>query len=362
MTVASTANEPDRAHDGRAARYQRVRLGCGLVGIGGILLFLWFGLLFGLPATLDRWFGTWPAEFAGAITALLLGLVASVIQAGPDVVAARLERVTGQKTGSTALAYVLRLGEWLLGLTVAGLLVGFTMRWAGDYWWLVLPIVLLALAFAHVVYPLSPAPKTGPPRASWWKAVEAELARMELPTPPIEWYDHGERSLAGGWNGVGRLRRLFLAKSLATVSPRVAAGLIAREIGHLTLRHRIQTTLATILWITLGLVLAGLLLPGDWGVPALVFGIAAVMSTWCWLGLLGLWPTVGRRQVLAADRFARDAGLGEEGLAEMLDALAERNLPDVSLPPKVAFVFHPIPPMNDRRVALFGQPFEEVPE
>ena len=352
MTSVAADLDADVDAENRASRYQRVRLWCGIVGIGGVLVSLWVGALMGLPRLLDELLGGLPFEVAGAITALLLGVAASLIQAGPDHVAARLEREYGQKTRSTTADLAKRTLEWLGSLAAAGALLGLCVRLAGGEWWLLAPVVLLSLAFAHVVYPLSPAPKTDPPPSPWWGRVEAELKSMNLPVPPVAWYDHGERSLAGGWNGVGPLRRLFLAKSLADVPPRVAAGLIAREIGHLRLGHRVQTTLATVFWIAAGFVISGLLAPDGWNVPALVFGTCATMSTWCWLGLLGLWPALGRRQVLAADAYARDSGLGRDGAREMLEILADRNLPDPTLPPTVAAVFHPIPPMDARRSAL----------
>ncbi len=176
---------------------------------------------------------------------------------------------------------------------------------------------------------------------------------MDLPVPEIAWYDHGERSLAGGWNGAGPWRKLFVATSLAEVEPRLAAGLIAREIGHISLLHRLITTVCTIGWIAIGLVMAGLL--SDHGAAGSVVILATVMSTWCWVGLLGLWPSLGKRQIYAADRFAADK-LGRADGLRMLDVLASRNLPDATLPSGVAFVFHPIPPMNDRHRAL-----EEMP-
>ncbi len=120
--------------------------------------------------------------------------------------------------------------------------------------------------------------------------------------------------------------------------------------------HRYVTLIVSIAWALLGIGLARLLLPSSAASSpaALVLSVAAVCSTWAWLGLFVL-PALGRRQVLAADAFARDAGMGQTGALAMLDELARRNLPDESLPPIVATVFHPIPPMADRRAAIRGE-------
>ena len=335
----------------RASRYQRLRLWCGIAGIGGVLGFLWLVTLLGLPVAADRVLGAAPPELAGAATALLLGVVASLIQAVPDAVAINVERRFGQRRDGVIGPYVARLIEWLLGLFVAGGLVGLSVRIGGDLWWLAAAAGLLALAGAHVAWPLSPGPTPrGAVPQEWWRAVRAELERMGLPTPRVEWYDHGERSLAGGWHGVGPLRRLFVARSLWDVAPPVAASLIAREIGHLRLGHRAQTMLATALTIVICLALAGLFasLLDARSAAGRVVVTATVVSSGCWVSLLGLWPALGRRQVLAADRFAAERGDGRA----MLDALSDHNLPDPSLPAATAFVFHPIPPMDRRRAAL----------
>jgi Zn-dependent protease with chaperone function len=130
---------------------------------------------------------------------------------------------------------------------------------------------------------------------------------------------------------------------------------VIREIGHLRLKHRLVTTICTIGWIVIGLLLARWIAGSERSVAAVVFIIAATMSTWCWLGLLGLWPTLGKRQIYAADRFAA-IHLGKADALVMLDVLASRNLPDRTLPSGVAFVFHPIPPMDLRRQRIKSLP------
>ncbi len=335
-----------------ATTYQRIRLWCGITGIGLILVLLWVAVGLGLPRAADGLFEKLPTVLAGFFTALLLGIGAALLQAGPDYYAARTELAYGQRqSGGLIGRYLTHVMQWLGGIASAGLLVGIAVALAGAWWWLPAVVLLLGLSFFHVVYPLSPTKRAPAPDADWWQRVEAELGAMNLPVPAVSWYDHGERSLAGGWNGVGPFRRLFLATSLAQVEPRVAAGLIAREVGHLRLRHRLVTMLCTAGWIVGGIVLAGWLAADDLGAAGVVVVLAATMSTWCWLGLLGLWPSLGKWQIYAADAFAADK-LGRDDAVAMLDELATRNLPDPSLAAGVEFVFHPIPPMNKRRQRL----------
>ncbi len=335
-----------------AAAYQRKRLWCGITGIGLILVSLWTAALLGAAGGVDRLVGELRLEIAGAVVAVGLGLVASLLQIGPDVVAAKLEVRVGQRTPEAfGRRYVQGLTEWLGGLAAAGALLGLCVRIFGDNWWIAAAVGLTSLAFGHVFVPFSPGPRAKVPDEAWWNAVADRLRTAGLPVPTVAWFDHGERSLAGGWNGVGRWQRLFLATSLRQVEPEIAATLIAREIGHLRLGHRVTTMLSTAAWIVAGVALARIFTPADVGVGGIVFVLAATMSTWCWLGLLGLWPTLGKRQIYQADAFsAKQMGLPAARAA--LAALAKHNLPDERLPTGVAFVFHPIPPMADRRAAL----------
>ncbi len=85
------------------------------------------------------------------------------------------------------------------------------------------------LAIESEPYDVSPA---------WIEALEARLERAGEKRPAIRWFDHGEHSLAGGWEGFGGRRRLTLSRSVGELPPEVAAGLVLREIGHRRKKHR----------------------------------------------------------------------------------------------------------------------------
>ncbi|MGF1632670.1 MAG: hypothetical protein ACFCVE_02370 [Phycisphaerae bacterium] len=356
----------------QSALYQRLRLWCGITGIGLVLVPLWAGLALGLPGVLDDFFGGLHPVSGGFVSAALLGVFVTLVQLPVDVYAHRVEERFGRWTGAPWWpGYLKASAEWLGGVATAGLVVGVVVWLLGPAWPLPLAVGLLLLGFFHIAMPLSPAKRSKLPEehVGWWRQVQAELESMRLPTPKVVWFDSGENALAGGWNGVGRFKTLFIAKSLTQVSPRVAAGLIAREIGHDRGMHRLTSAIATMLWVGSGLLIAHDLMTPELAVvsgwtfpttpglevdvtarpplPQAVFTIAAVMSTWCWLGLF-VWPALGRRQVLAADAFAAER-LGASDTQAMFDALARHNLPDEHLPPVKAFIFHPIPPLDVRR-------------
>jgi STE24 endopeptidase len=337
------ADAPDRR-----ASYQRRRLWLGITGIGLILVTLWLGLLIGVPAWWQGVLAGWHPVAAGTLTGLALGVLAAMLQGPIDVAAHGAERAWGQVNRPLdVVAYLREVGLSLVGLATAGLCVGLAVWLAGPVW----PVALGA-ALAVVIGLLFVLPRAGGATVdeAWLNEVAAALEAKKLALPAIAWQATDERALNGGWSGVGPWRRLALTNNLADVPPDVAATLIAREIGHAKLGHRWASLAGTILWVVLGIALAWLILPTVWqvGAASLTVALAAVFSTWHWLGLF-VWPALGRRQVLAADAFAARAGFDS---AAGLDALTRHNLPDEELPPAVAAVFHPIPPMAARRAAL----------
>jgi len=341
-----------------AAQYQRLRLQAGIAGIGLILLFLWIGTALGM-ANLTKVLTHWPTPLAFAAVACVLGLIASAIQFPIDLFAMNVEARYGQYTDRKMVSgeYFAKAAEWVVGLTVAGAVLGLVVMQFHSNWYWVAGIAMVALGGLHVAYPVLPAKRAQGDRLPdkiWVEQLKVELQKLGLTLPRLTWIDHGERSLGGGWHGVGSLRTLMLTRSLRQLEPAVAAMLVAREIGHNRLHHQIQSFAVTSAWIVAGIFLTRLFVPGDLLVtnaPALVVYVATVMSTWCWLGLFCL-PAMGRRQILAADLFAARVTGSRERSLEMLAALSEYNLPDESLPPTVAWVFHPIPPMEKRRSAI----------
>ncbi len=322
-----------------------------------MLGFLWIGLFFGLdqmPARIGLSNFGLPISFV--LTAAILAFITASIQLPIDLIAMRVERRFGQIKNASLIqeAYVQRVIEGVLGTAFAGLVLGVIVLVLPSYWYLAAGIVLAGIGVVHIAIPFLPARRAVSVDQAWTASLEAEVRKLKLEMPKIVWIDHGERSLAGGWQGVGMWRRLAIASSLGEVEPRSAALLIAREIGHDVHRHQLKSACISVAWIIAGVLITALFLPDRVmrdNPAGLVIWLAAVMSTWSWLGLFCL-PSIGRRQIFQADAFAAHAVGDETRSLEMLAALSKHNLPDEKLPPVVAWVFHPIPTMEKRRAAV----------
>jgi Zn-dependent protease with chaperone function len=361
-----------------AARYQRQRLWIGIGGIGTILVLQWAGVIGCVPAWINQearghaWFG---GSLGGALMGLLLGAAAVLVQLPFDLLGRRVEARFGQWRRADGAGASGEHGggdhswwrrwwssawRWIAAAAMGGLVIGIAWETDASRWlaWSILGLGLLS--GIAVTLPIRPGERVDPGEdaAAWASQTRQHIVALGLAWPRIRWYDHGERSLAGGWHGLGPWARLWLSTSMLDVPPHLAAGLVIREIGHADRGDRAFGVLASAAWIAAGLagswILAGELLGRGEDTPAgLVFVIATVMSTWSWIGLF-VWPALGRTQVFAADRFMLRAGMTREQAVAVLDELAARNRPDEELPGAVAFVFHPIPPMELRRRALRG--------
>lgn len=406
-----------------AARYQRTRLWLGILGIGAVLVGTWASALWCLP----RWWNdalTNAGAFGGTLVAAGLGLAAILLQLPFDVLGRRTEAAYGQLDGDAARrplagawwrAWALSCGQWLGGLAIAGTLVGLAVAHDPERWttWTLLAIAAVTLLdLALPVVPGRPWAPADDDRAAfqdWLDDVRRELRAMGLTWPPVKWFDHGERSLAGAWHGLGPLRQLALSRTVSELPPRTAAALVARELAHQRRGDRVLGWALSMAWIVLGTSAADLLAPSmletarpehvEAGRPELVaaaepddaagtapaegtspatdvpppdvapatdatytpgdpvmspagvvFVLAITMTNACFVGLF-VWPAIGRRQVLAADRAPLHRGMSGDDVLAMLDELATRNRPDEHLPPAKGYVFHPIPPMEVRRAA-----------
>jgi Zn-dependent protease with chaperone function len=332
-----------------------------VLGIGAVLILLWALLALSFPDFLKSQTSAWPAWLAGGSVALLAGVLVSLVQCPFDYFAGRvvegnfrqIEMNSRYRWGHAYLFGVLR---WVVALTLTGAIVGYVSYVTPGGWPVLVPIAMFSFGLLQLALPIPPGPTAHPgvARKPWLQQVAQELRSVGIESPKLQFYDHGERSLAGGWAGIGKLRVLFVAKTLWDLPPRTAAALLSREIAHLNLGHRWLSFLAALAWTLAGCVVASVVLPSRWqeSPGALVFALAAVLSTWAWVSLLFVFPALGRWQVLSADRAMLTSGFTLEESLDALAALSECNKPDETLPPVIAFVFHPIPPMSVRRESL----------
>ena len=230
------------------ARYQRTRLRCGILGIGSILVALWACLALGVPARLDVLLAGW-GGWVGFGVGALLGVGAALLQLLPDTIARHADLREGVAVEGEQRRFLRRYWGGVLAfvgqVTIAGGLAGVALApWAGredaglGYAVCAVALVLLSVTrlFRDPTLALEREPFDVTP--AWMKLLEARLARAGEKRPAIRWFDHGEHSLAGGWEGFGGRRRLTLSRSVGELPPEVAAGLVLREIGHRRKKHR----------------------------------------------------------------------------------------------------------------------------
>ena len=342
------------------AAYQKTRLRLGILGIGLILVPAWASLALGVPGTMDAWFRGW-GPWAGAGVGLVLAAATVLLQWLPDLLARRADLDLGVAVAEPSwwrqryLPGVLRFFlSVLLGCTLVGFLrasyPGPSLYLIGLVW----TLWAVARPFRDVTFPIEHEPYGVDPE--WVRQVTRRLEAEGLRRPVFRWFDHGEASLAGGWEGFGSRRRLSLSLPVSQLEPAVAYGLVLREIGHRQGRHRWISLAVTVGWIGLSLAVAAAVLELAYthrgisstrGAAGDTLILAVVMSTMAWLSLFVL-PALGRRQVLAADAFAAKR-LTPTEMSQVFDALARHNLPDENLSSTKQYVFHPIPPLSVRR-------------
>ena len=300
------------------------------------------------------------------LTAAILAAAAVLVQLPFDLLARPRSRPAAGGAAAPGLRSWWRrwwsgVWRWIAAAAMGGAVLGLAWEADADRWlaWSILGFGLLA--GIAVTLPVRPGEAIAPDAATdaWTGQMRQELVRLGLSLPRIRWFDHGESSLVGGWHGLGPWATLWLSRSLREVPAPLAAGLIVREIGHADRGDRAFGVLASAAWIAAGLalswIMAGELLADGPDTPAgLVIVVAAVMSSWSLVGAL-LWPALGRRQVLAADRFMLRAGMSREHAVAVLDALAARNgETDPAAATVAMMLFRPIPPMDRRRRILRG--------
>jgi hypothetical protein len=145
----------------------------------------------------------------------------------------------------------------------------------------------------------------------------------------------------GGWHG----SKLVLPDAWRTeLSPDVLATQVLRRIAVNQSGARMRGVVLAILFNTSGFALS------------LTYGhslisMVAINTLWAFLGVLTL-PTLSRGAVFAADRFALDAGVSTEILQQTIIALDKRQDDEPERSQGIETIFHPIPSVNRRLVAL----------
>jgi STE24 endopeptidase len=334
------------------ASYQRRRLRLGILGVGS-------GVVLSLALIIFAFSGLARSLGDGTMTAVLMagcaGLVMALLQLGFDAAGLKLDathRLHSRAGASVIREQIVEAARWLAGFVAAATVAAWSITMFPSTW----PGVLIALAGFGVslrwILPGRPSGKVLAVDGEWMREVSSRLAAAGLPVRSLQVIDTAETTLAGG---PVRSGMIWVSRAVAESSPALASSLIAREMAHARMYHRAQSAALSFVSLSVG-VLASFGLVRAAGTPvadhigAVVLILIASMTLLSFASLF-VFPALGRRQVLAVDRFIADRfGLAEANA--MLDALAVANLANDTLARGTAYVFHPIPPMAVRRAAV----------
>ncbi|MCS7079752.1 MAG: M48 family metalloprotease [Chloracidobacterium sp.] len=343
---------------GRA--YQDFRLWSGIGSIGWNLLFFTVFVLAGLHVALFQALGVegrsslWTAAFGYGVFYAVHAALNFPFELLTGWAAERSFGMTRRTLRQWLTAYLIGVGGqgimFVLGLTALWRL----REWLPTDWeWAAAGVVAvgsLALAFLQP-FLLPPVVRLRPFDASEAQPILTALPaalRAALPKTAVFTGDDDE-AVNGGLVGWGPTTRLWLSRTtLEKLRPEQTACLLAREIGHLRTGHRTLGIVVSSLWLAVGLGFAAALTDQTaTGSPADLLVTAVAMTWWSFAGLFVL-PALGRRSVLAADRFYLDNGGDPQVLRETLMTLATINRAQPDIVGVKQQVFHPLPSLDAR--------------
>ncbi len=329
-----------------ASAYQRVRLWSGITSIGFNLCVILFFAVTSL----------WWASLIN--TAALEFIFLGALAIGISMANLPLDLLSGfaieSTSGNTQQSFREWIRDWMIGrgLGALGLFFSFSLFWwnhvtAGGF---VFPILVLAgfvLAGGLLFFPTGLKAPQESSEARFEITLRRELNQLIGPARDIRWFENGETRFVNGFISPSGL--LCLSTTVAReLTPREAALLATREEWfHKNRTFFIEGTIV-VLWLLLGLLFA-LLLPATSGLQAAIGG-AAVVTGWCFLALF-IWPSLNRKWMARADQSLLTLAPAEE-VRDLLQKVQSLNKTDVSLSAAKTFVFHPIPPLEERLQGL----------
>ncbi|MFQ3580945.1 MAG: M48 family metalloprotease [Chloracidobacterium sp.] len=340
---------------GRA--YQDFRLWSGIGSIGWNLLFFTVFLLAGLHVVLFQGLG-----IERQSSPLMVALGFGAFYALHAAVNFPLELLAGwaseRSFGMTRRTLWRWLGAYLIGVIGQGVLfvLGLTALWQlreslPTGWWLAaaggsLVIVLLMACLQPFLLP--PVVRLKPLAAPQVLDLIPAPLRTALPKVVVFTGDDDE-AVNGGLVGWGPATQIWLSQTtLDKLQAEQVACLLIRELGHLKAGHRTLGIVVSGLWLAVGVAVAASL--ADYvgtGSPADLLILAVGMTWWSFAGLFVL-PALGRRSVLAADRFYLTHGGNAQTLRDTLLRLAEINRAQPDIAGGKQQVFHPLPSLDAR--------------
>jgi hypothetical protein len=327
--------------------FARQRLWLGITGVGMTVLFALAAVTFDLPHRLMHPLAD--QRFASAVASIaLLWMLHAGLLLPLDVIGGLVVRRDPPGFGRW-------FAGWLRGVAVQwlwfALAVSLLLRTRQQFGLTATLLVFLLLQLALLSRQGLLAWLVGGVRLRDPSPVLMDAASIAgLDARRLREVDCDDAAFVGGWTGADA-RTLWVPRQLVTtLSPGALAAALARRRGVILLGLRRRGVLVAVAWNTLGFALSAGAPHADL-VTAAGTGVAICWFTlWTFLGVL-LLPTVSRRAVFAADRFARDANdaamVGEAitTIDRLQDDEAERGR-------LIETVFHPVPSRASRLRAL----------
>ncbi len=350
---------------GRA--YQDFRLWSGIGSIGWNLLFFTIFVLAGLHVALFQGLGvdSRPSLWMAALGFSVFYVLYAALNFPLDLLTGWASERSFGMTRRTLRQWLVAYG---IGVSAQGAMfvLGLTALWQLREWlpsgwgWAaaaLVALVSLGLAFLQpfllppvICFRSADAGSADGGSADAGSALAAVPPALRADAPRIAVFTgDDDEAVNGGLVGWGPTTRLWLSQTtLDKLRAEQVACLIIREIGHRQTGHRTLGVVVSSLWLAVGLAFAAALT--DWaatGGAADMLVLAVGLTWWSFAGLFAL-PALGRRSVLAADKFYLDNGGDPQTLRETLATLAEINRAQPDIAGGKQQVFHPLPSLDAR--------------
>jgi len=325
-----------------AEDYQRIRLWAGVTGITLSTAFSWAAYL------VAPWF-----QFIDIPYVILLGAwnAAAFALLWPyDVFCGFiLEKAAGrsnQSFYSWNRDWIEGTGRVWIAFLIAGLVFGYGFYLQPELR-VALYAVLLIPAGLIAFHPQWAVPRSwdGQHDETYEKEVADALHELVQPPVKIRWFEEADPHSINAYAEPTASNSIVLSTNARQhLTPKQTALLCTRQRVLQMFPTSKLAPLFLMGWLFIGAIV-GAYLPSS-GKLSCAMAASAVITSWCLVALFVL-PVLSRHANIAADRaLAKIAG--REATIELLELLQRLNATDRRLPPPVATIFHPIPPLETR--------------
>lgn len=181
-------------------------------------------------------------------------------------------------------------------------------------------------------------------------ALQAVTTPAGLAPAMVREIETDEYSFVGGWSGLDAGQLWVPRRWVELLTPEQLAVAVARRIGVRVLGLRRRGVLVAIAWNTLGFAVASVAPRADLTTAAGFVTTMAWFTLWSFIGVLVL-PTVSRRAVIAADRWARRTHAASV-IASTITQLDAWQDDEAERDPRIETIFHPVPSRSARERVL----------